>query len=409
MTTDETPSDNMPKPTPTHSLPPGLVDRVKAILLKPTQEWEKIAGETSDVKSLFTGYVGILAAIPAFATFIGSTLIGVSIFKTPMAMGLTIAVLSYVMSLVSVYVLGLVIDALSTNFGAEKNKMGAFKVAAYCGTATWVAGIAGILPALASLLGLIGFVYSVFLLYRGLGVVMKAPQDKTIVYTLVVGVCMFVFGLVTSLVTVPLVMGASMAGGGGLLSGMTTKSDSTLSGKMSIPGVGEVDAGKLQEAAKSMETAAQAASAGNGIKAVDAQSLEALLPASFQGAARTDLETNSGGTEGYSISTAKATYQLAEGKVTLSITDLGSMGALTGVASALKVNSSKKTDKGYENVTTVDGQMITESYDNAAKRGEYNVVVNTRMAIAAEGTDVSMDTIKAAVAQIDQSRLKALN
>ena len=55
----------------------ALIDRVQSILLKPKQTWPAIATEGGNVASIYTGYVMILAAIPAVAGFIGLTLVGV--------------------------------------------------------------------------------------------------------------------------------------------------------------------------------------------------------------------------------------------------------------------------------------------------------------------------------------------
>src|SRR3546814_19229977 len=47
----------------------------------------------------------------------------------------------YVLTLVGVYVLALVIDELAPQFGAARGRTQAFKLAAYSGTAWWVAGV----------------------------------------------------------------------------------------------------------------------------------------------------------------------------------------------------------------------------------------------------------------------------
>ena len=41
----------------------SLIARVQGILLRPTAEWDVIAGETATIPGLFTGYACILAAI----------------------------------------------------------------------------------------------------------------------------------------------------------------------------------------------------------------------------------------------------------------------------------------------------------------------------------------------------------
>src|SRR3954469_723929 len=46
--------------------------RAKAIVLTPSREWRAIEREHHDPMGLFTGYVAILAAIPALSHFIGA-------------------------------------------------------------------------------------------------------------------------------------------------------------------------------------------------------------------------------------------------------------------------------------------------------------------------------------------------
>ena len=53
---------------------------------------------------------------------------------------IVIAVISYVASLIGVFILGFIIDALATSFDAEKNAVQAMKLAVYSYTAGWVAG-----------------------------------------------------------------------------------------------------------------------------------------------------------------------------------------------------------------------------------------------------------------------------
>jgi hypothetical protein len=163
----------------------SLVERVKAILLTPQKEWPVIEAEWASTASLYTGYIMPLAAIPAVAGFIGMSVFGVSIlnFKVPMGTGLSIAVTSYIANLVGCFVLALVIDALAPTFGGTKSRISALKLAAYSSTASWLAGIFMILPAL-SILAIVGL-YSFYLLFLGLPVLMKAPKEKSVPYIVV--------------------------------------------------------------------------------------------------------------------------------------------------------------------------------------------------------------------------------
>lgn len=172
----------------------NLVDRAKNLILTPRTEWAVIDNEQHTVQGLYTQYVMILAAIGPVASFIGYSIVGFGSYRIPIGAGVAYMVLSYLLSLGSVYVLALIIDALAPSFGGTKSFMQAFKVAAFAPTAAWLAGIFGILPALAilSILGL----YSLYLLFIGLPMLMKAPQDKAVPYLVVVIIAAIVLAVV---------------------------------------------------------------------------------------------------------------------------------------------------------------------------------------------------------------------
>jgi uncharacterized protein YqgC (DUF456 family) len=180
-----------------------LVSRVKGILLTPKAEWATIDTESATVGSLYTSYIIPLAAIPPICTFIGMSLVGFNMLgvslRWPVSLGLESALVRYVLSLASTYVLALIIDALAPNFGGRKNQIQALKVAAYSSTAAWVAGIFMLLPAL-GILSILGL-YSLYLMFLGLPALMKSPEDKAAGYTIVVVVCAIVLYVVVGAIT----------------------------------------------------------------------------------------------------------------------------------------------------------------------------------------------------------------
>lgn len=180
----------------------SLVNRAKGILMNPKAEWPVIDTEPATVGSLYTGYIIPLAAIPAIASFIGLSVIGISVLgfslRVPAGTALTSAAVQYALGLVGTFVLALIIDALAPSFGGQKNQVQALKVAAYASTASWVAGIFLLIPSLA-ILAALGGLYTLFLLFLGLPVVMKAPQDKAIGYTVVVIIVAIVLYVVIGL------------------------------------------------------------------------------------------------------------------------------------------------------------------------------------------------------------------
>jgi hypothetical protein len=163
----------------------NLVERVKAILVTPKTEWAVIDGETGDANYLFTNYVAILAAVPAVASFLGLSFSGVGVGSA-----LIFGILVYVLHCVAWYVQALIIDALAPTFGGRKDLPSALKVSAYSATAVWLAGIFQLIPLLA-ILTLLGL-YSIYLLWLGLPVLMKTPPERATAYTAAVVVIMVV-------------------------------------------------------------------------------------------------------------------------------------------------------------------------------------------------------------------------
>ena len=167
----------------------NLVDRVKRILMSPRTEWQVIDAEPATPAQLYTGYIVPLAAIGPIAQLIGYSVFGISVpfmgtYRVPIGSAITSALVTYVLSLAAIYVLALIIDGLAPTFNGQRSQIQALKVAAYSSTASWVAGIFSLIPGL-RLLTILGL-YSLYLLYLGLPIVMKAPREKAMAYTAVV-------------------------------------------------------------------------------------------------------------------------------------------------------------------------------------------------------------------------------
>ena len=378
----------------------SLVDRVKNILLKPQAEWDVIEAEPSTIGGIYTGYVAILAAIPAICGFIGGQIFGISAFfvtvKPALVPALVSAIVTYGLTLAMVFVLALIIDALAPNFGGQRNRLQAFKVAAYSGTPGWVAGVLLLLPALTMLAALVA-IYGLYLLWVGLPRLMKTPKEQTLPYVALTILAAIIAAVVISLVTAPLAaLGNAPRIAGNAAAGSVRIGDAT------------VNLGELERAGREMEAAAERMERGEAAVAVPAASLSALLPASVAGWSRTETSSGSGGVAGLSGSGAEAVYTAGEGRIQLSVTDLGQMGALATLGGALNVEANEETATGYERVGKVNGRMTTEKYDRTTRSGEYGFLVGDRFMVSAEGQNVTMDQLKAATSAVDVRRLEAL-
>jgi hypothetical protein len=182
-----------------------LVARAQAILLKPKEEWVKIKGESTPIAQLFTSYAVLLAAVPAVAQFIGNGLVGKKIpfvgwVRFPIGSALFQAILYYVFTLVSVYVFGIVINALAPSFGSKQSMENAMKLAVYCMTPMWIGGVFYIIPFL-GFLAILASLYGLYILYLGFdNPLMDTPKDKVVGYLLVCIVVVVVLSLVVALV-----------------------------------------------------------------------------------------------------------------------------------------------------------------------------------------------------------------
>jgi len=167
----------------------NLVDRAKNLILTPANEWEVIKGESWTVADLFTKYAIMLAAIPAIAGLIGYSIFGFSYgfgsIKLSIGTSITWAVVTFILSLVGVFALGFIIDALAPSFGSTKDLVASMKVSVFASTPGWVAGIINIFPSLSIIIALAS-IYGLVLLYMGLQRVKDVPKEKMVGYFVVI-------------------------------------------------------------------------------------------------------------------------------------------------------------------------------------------------------------------------------
>jgi hypothetical protein len=416
-----------------------LVQRAKNILASPQTEWPVIAVEPTTQGDLITAYVIPLSAIGAIAGFIGSSIIGATLpfmgtYRLGVVTGLVAACLAVIMAVISIFVLSLIINALAPTFGGQQNSVQAMKVAAYSYTAAWVAGVARIFPILGGLIVLIGALYSLYLLYLGLPVLMKNPADKSLGYTVVIVVCAIVVGFVLAAVSAA-VVGAGMIGASmnpfasaastsatsSASSGSVTYDKNSALGKLQELGNKlEENNKKIDAAEKSGDQAGAAAAAMNGLgilmggghryDPVDIAVLKPLVPETFLGLPKTSSSAEKNGIAGLMVSGAKASYGDGNGKsVDLEITDTGGASGLVGLAAWAGVEGEREDDQSRERTTREGGRLV---HERASKtRGgsnEYDVIVGDRFVVKAESNDVDLDQLKSAVAGLDLSKLESM-
>lgn len=405
----------------------NLVQRIQDILLKPKDTWPQIAQEAATPQSLYKDWLLILAAVPAVAGFIGMSVIGLGAFgisyRVPFVSGLVHMVVGYALSLGMVYLLSLLVNALAPTFGGTPDRLAALKLVAYGCTAGFLGGVFQLLPSL-SLLGLLCGLYSIYLVYLGLPVLMRNPPEKSAGYTAVVVVVGIVAGLVVGAVTSAVVgtshgfgsWGAGHPGGGSV----------TLTG----PG-GDVtlDTSKMEEAAKRMEAMgkrmeeAQAkgdgAAAGKALgemmgamsgatgggKPMPAADLKALLPESLGDFKRNSVEAQSGGAMGFNSSSARARYGNGDKSIGLDITDMGSLAGMASLAGWANMTLDKEADGRIERVFKQGDRTVREEYRKDGSHAEMTVLLPNGVVVEAKGEQVGIEQLRSVIGSVDLNKL----
>lgn len=403
----------------------NLIQRVQDILLKPKDTWPVIAAEPGDTTSLYKDYLIYLALIPAVCAFIGMSLIGFGGFglsmRVPILSGLVNMVVGYILSLVMVFMVGLIANALAPTFGGTKDPLSALKLIVYGSTAGFIGGVFSLIPAL-SILGLLTALYSVYLIFTGVPVLMKCPPEKAMPYTAVLVVCAIVAAVIVG------ALSAVFTGGRhgmltGSRSGIPDVSINTPDGSVNINTAKLEDmAKKMAEAGKRMESAqASGDGAAAGKAAADimgamtgatgvpyaTQDLKSWLPEQLGGLPRTAFDVQSGAAMGIAGSSATAEYGNGAQQLKLVVSDIGGLGSLMGVAAWANMTVDRETNGSVEKVYRQGKRTVRENYRKDGSHVEYTVVLENGLIVELSGGQTSVDKIKQALASLDLSRMES--
>jgi len=410
----------------------NLIERAQAILLRPRQTWPQIAAEPADVASLYSRWIAIVAAVPAIATFIGWTLIGGGMFgvtyRLSIAAGLGQMVVGYLLSLVAVYVLALIVDALAPTFGGSKDFIAALKVVGYGSTAGFLGGIFNLLPAL-GWLALIASFYSIYLIYTGLPTLMRCPADKAGGYTAVVVVCGIVAMIVLGSVSAMFVGHSPMGFGARSVRAPSLPGTGEGSVQIKTPDGATVTinpqamadmAKRMEEAGKQVEQAqksgdAASASLGAIVGAVTGSrsveplapaELKAMLPESLGDLKRTALAAQGGQAMGFSGSGAQASYAAGDRRVDLTIADTAGLAGIANMVIGADVTIDKESDGNVEKMYKQGARTVQEKYRKDGSRAETSVILANGIVVSADG-NVDIATLKRMVESVDLGRLES--
>ena len=204
----------------------SIVERAKNIIIKPTDEWNVIAAEPATIGRLFTGYAAPLALIQLGSAILFTGLLGISALDmmglgSGMPTGLVAiassAVVDFILSLVTLFMMGMIVKRVSPSFNGNSDQVQAMKLMTYASTPSWVVALVGWIPFLGALLSFAAIVYVVYLIYLGLHPVLGVPKEKVAGFTVVIVLIYVVLALVLSGIVVgllyPMFLDNPMMGG----------------------------------------------------------------------------------------------------------------------------------------------------------------------------------------------------
>ena len=452
---------------------PNLIERAKNIILTPKTEWPVIEREPTSVAQLYTGYVMPMAGFAAVMSFIRMSVIGVSLpfggtIRTPLASGLSSAVVTFILGLIGLYLVGFIINMLAPAFSGGRDQRQALKTAAYALTPAWLGTALTFLP-LGTLLQLIAGIYGIYVLYLGLPVMMRSQQDKAAGFTAAVVVCTILVGILLG------VAGATLGGAGrlaGIPSAAVYDSHSPEAAAAAADHAGAVlgnaiggvlgtdEKGKeglanafsnLAKAGQKMEqeqanaaasnTSASTSAAGSAGAAgsnadptqnamaatggllsalggalggnvhhepVDFNTLKGMLPTSLPQMQRTDAQGSSQQALGVKGSSATADYSSANAHLRIKISDMSGVSGLLEAASGLAPTGETQTDTGFEKDMVVNGRVIHEKYDRNSSDGEVSALIAKRFSVEVTGRGVDIAQLEKTLSTVDLERLEAM-
>lgn len=181
-----------------------MIGNLLGLLFRPKTQWHSIAANNSYSLPASVIYTLLLACLPAVAWFYGTTVIGWSvgdgdIIRMTAESATTIIVLFYFTMVVSVMVIGYMIHWMSKTYGADSSTAKGIAIASFSATPLYIAGAVGFMPVfwLALLIGVSAVSYAVYVLYLGIPIVMKIPEERGFLFSsAVLAFCMVILMII---------------------------------------------------------------------------------------------------------------------------------------------------------------------------------------------------------------------
>lgn len=178
-------------------------------LFFPQKQWEIVSNAATDKFNAALPYPIIFALVPAIAWYYGTTRVGWTVadgavVKLTADSALKIVLAFYMAMIGSIIAIGYSIHWMSETYGTESSIAKGITISGYTATPLFIAGLLGLYPHLFAdlVLGTIAVCWAVYLLFTGVPIVLKIPEERGFLYSSAI--------IAVSLVVLIILMGATV-------------------------------------------------------------------------------------------------------------------------------------------------------------------------------------------------------
>ncbi len=175
-----------------------MIHHAFGLIFQPRKQWRAIASQSDSQLARNLAYPIVLAIIPSVAWYYGTTQVGWSIgdgdtLKLTHESALGIAIALYGSVLAALGFIGYMVHWMSVTYGAQSSLVKGLALSGFTATPFFIAGVVGFYPhfTIDFLISFIAIAHGVYLLYTGIPIMMKVPEDRGFLFaSAVLGVAM---------------------------------------------------------------------------------------------------------------------------------------------------------------------------------------------------------------------------
>ncbi len=170
------------------------------LLMQPGRQWQRLGELSAPSTRNMALFPCVMAILPAVAWYYGTTNIGWTIgdgspIRLTKDSALSLILLFYFTMVSSVAVIGFFIHWMAHTYGADSSIAKGLMIAGFTATPLFITGAVGFYPVLwlDMLIGVVAVCWSVYLMYLGIPIVMKIPEERGFLFSsAVLAICLVI-------------------------------------------------------------------------------------------------------------------------------------------------------------------------------------------------------------------------